>query len=514
MWSLYLVNAFQSSITGNLTPFVTSAFEEHSLLTVIYIVSNSMTAAVYIPMAKLLDVWGRAEGFITMAAISTLGLILMAVCTNLPTFCAAQVFYSIGFSGMIYCVDVITADSSSLKHRGLAFAFTSSPYIISAFAGPKAAKSFYEDISWRWAFGCFAIILPFVALPLFTLLKLNLRKARRDGLIVHEASGRTLTQNIIHYIQEFDLLGVILLASGLVIFLLPFTLADSAPSGWSTGYIIAMLVLGFFLLFLFILHERFLASQPFIPFSLLSDRSIIGGCLLSATYQVSYYCWASYYTSFLQVSINLTIAQAGYVMSTFDVVSGILLLFVGLLISKTGYFRWLLFIAVPLYIFGQGLMIYFRHPGTSVGYLVMCQIFISIGGSIIILCEQVAVLSAAKHQDIASVLAILSLAGWIGGAVGNTISGAIWTNSFSKALERLLPEDALPSLADIYGSLDTQLSYEVGSETRVAIQEAYAVAQKRMLIAGTAVMGLSLVWVFVIRNINVAKVQQTKGRVF
>jgi MFS family permease len=154
MWFLYLTNAFQSSITGNLTPYVTSGFEEHSLLTVISIVSNSMAAAVYIPTAKLLDLWGRAEGFATMVCFATLGLIIMAASTNLATYCAAQVFYTIGFGGMIYCVDVITADSSSLKHRGLAFAFTSSPYIITAFAGPKAAEGFYNNINWRWGFGC------------------------------------------------------------------------------------------------------------------------------------------------------------------------------------------------------------------------------------------------------------------------------------------------------------------------------------------------------------------------
>lgn len=204
MWCLYLVNAFQASITNNLTPYVTSGFEQHSLLTVIYIVSNSMSAAVYIPVAKMLDIWGRAEGFLVMTTLATIGLILNATVTNLPTFCAAQVFYSIGFGGMIYCVDVITADTSSLKHRGLAFAFTSSPYMITAFAGPKAAEGFYENISWRWGFGCFAIILPFVAAPLFFILKFNLRKAQRDGLLVPEEKPRSFLQKVWYYLQEFD----------------------------------------------------------------------------------------------------------------------------------------------------------------------------------------------------------------------------------------------------------------------------------------------------------------------
>jgi predicted MFS family arabinose efflux permease len=308
--------------------------------------------------------------------------------------------------------------------------------------------------------------------------------------------------------------GAFLLAAGLVIFLLPFTLADSAPNGWSSDYIIAMLVVGFVLLVLFGLHERFTAATPFLPFKLLTSRSVLGACLLSFTYQISYYAWNSYFTSFLQVVTHLTIAEAGYVSSTFDVLSGVLLLSVGLVISKTGYFRWLLFIAVPIYILGQGLMIYFRHPNTSVGYLVMCQIFIAIGGAIIILCEQIAVMAASDHQHIATVLALLNIFGWLGGAVGSTICGAIWTNSFPQALASMLPEDALESLQDIVGSLDVQLSYEVGTPARSAIEQAYGVAQKRMLIAGTAIMGLCLVWVFLIKNYNVAKMQQTKGRLF
>lgn len=172
-------------------------------------------------------------------------------------------------------------------------------------------------------------------------------------------------------------LGVFLFASGLTIFLLPFTLADTAPNGWSSGYIIAMIVVGFTLLILFGLHESYLAAAPFLNINLLSNRTVIGACCLCTTYQISYYCWNSYFSSFLQVVSNLSLAEAGYVGSTFDVLSGALLLGVGLLIRKTGYFKWLLYFAVPLYIFAQGLMIHFRKPDQYIGYIVMCQIFIS-----------------------------------------------------------------------------------------------------------------------------------------
>jgi MFS family permease len=105
---------------------------------------------------------------------------------------------------MTYCVDVITADASKLKNRGLAYAFTSSPYIITAFAGPKASNDFYYNINWRWGFGCFAIIFPIVAAPLFFVLKFNLRKAKTQGSLPKENSSRTLVQSIWYYSKEFD----------------------------------------------------------------------------------------------------------------------------------------------------------------------------------------------------------------------------------------------------------------------------------------------------------------------
>lgn len=115
-----------------------------------------------------------------------------------------QVFYTIGFGGMTFCVDVLTADISQLKNRGLAYAFTSSPYIITAFAGSKASEGFYYDISWRWGFGCFAIIFPIVAVPLFGILKFSVHKAKKIGTFVPRNSGRNVFQSIWHYIVDFD----------------------------------------------------------------------------------------------------------------------------------------------------------------------------------------------------------------------------------------------------------------------------------------------------------------------
>lgn len=514
IWLLYLVNAFQGAILYSLVPFVTSEFQSHSQLNVIYIVADIMTGVMYIPLSKVLDVWGRAQGFVAMTILAVLGMILMAAGKNFATFCVAYVFYSVGTGAMTYCVDVITADISKLKNRGLAYAFTSSPYMITAFAGPRAAEDFYEKINWRWGFGCFAIILPFVAAPLYFTLRTYLEKAKKEGILAEEKVERTLVQSIKHYAVEFDALGVFLFGAGLVIFLIPFNIAYEAPKGWESDYIIAMLVIGFVLLVSFFVYESKFAPVPMLNFGILTNRTIIGTCLLDAVYVMSYYCWFNYFTSFLMVVNNVTIAQAGYISNTFGVVSGVILFIVGYAIRKTGYYKWLLYFTVPMYILGQGLMIYFRRPDKPVGFLIMCQVFTSFGGSIFIIIMQVAVLAAVDHQHVAAALALLFVTGSVFGAIGGTISGAIWSNTFPSVLEQYLPDDVKPDVGTIYPDITAQLAFDVGTPARIAIQEAYAYSQTRMVAAGTALMALAFIAVLLIKNINVGKIKQVKGMVF
>jgi len=67
---------------------------------------------------------------------------------------------------------------------------------------------------------------------------------------------------------------------GWSLLLLPFNLVSSAPEGWKTGYIIAMIVLGVLCLAGFAVWEEYFATVAYLPFRFLKDRTIIGACLV------------------------------------------------------------------------------------------------------------------------------------------------------------------------------------------------------------------------------------------
>jgi hypothetical protein len=137
---------------------------------------------------------------------------------------------------------------------------------------------------------------------------------------------------------------------------------------------------------------------------------------------------------------------------------------------------------------GTGLMIYFPQPDSHYGYLIMCQIFLSIGNGFVIVCDEVAAMASTSHQYIAVVLAVTGVFSSVGAVIGGTVVSAIWQSIFPTALAKYLPAADLPDLEVIYGSLTTPLSYPVESDTRLAIQKAYGDAQTmcclRVLLSG------------------------------
>ncbi|KAL8760710.1 MAG: hypothetical protein Q9184_003112, partial [Pyrenodesmia sp. 2 TL-2023] len=410
IWLTYFVEGMLSGTTIALTPYITSAFALHSLTPTVAILSSVIGGVTNLTLAKILDVFGRPQGYLVCITIATVGLIMMAACNNVEAYAAAQVFYTVGNNGVQYSLGVFVADTSSLRNRGLMLAFATSPNMITAWLAGPISSAYLRGPGWRWCFGTFAILIPAICSPLFGLLVHNYYKAKKQGLVPARESHRTRWQSFLYYCREFDAIGLILLSAGVAIFLLPFNLYSLQAKAWRSPLIICLLVFGVVLLIAFAVWERLLAPVTFIPYSLLLDRTVLGACMLSATLFLSFYCWNSYFSSFLQVVNDLSVTEASYVTQAYTVGSVVCSLLVGLLIHYTGRYKPIcLYFGIPLSILGLGLMINFRQPDGNVGYIVMCQIFISFAAGTIIICDEIAIMAAASHQHVAVVLAVLGM---------------------------------------------------------------------------------------------------------
>lgn len=511
MWFIQFFTAYVSSTSSTLSPYVTSSFNEHSLTALTTVISSIVSGIWKLPYAKILNIWGRPFGLSLGVFIYVIGLILMASCNNVKAYCAAQTFFYVGSNSINFFITVFIADTSKLKNRGLFISYASSPWLITTWVYGYGINGITADggIGWRWAFGIFAILSPIVVSPLIILFVVYEGKARRQGLITPRPSRGNFVQTLHYYLREFDAIGLLILAAGLSLFLLAFNIYSYQAEGWKSPLIICFIIFGALLVVAFGMWEKYGATVTFIPWPLLKNRTVIFTYTMAASLYIGWYCWDSYFYSLLIVLFNQTEVHATWIANIYTMGSCFICILYGVALRYYGKLKiYSMFFGVPLTMLGVGLMIKFRQPDENIGYIVMCMIFIAFGGGVLVISEQTTLMAVSKQQDFPALLAVEAMIIAIGSAIGSTIAGAIWTGVFPVRLQANLPADAMSNFKNIYGDMQVQASYPVGSPTRDAINLSYGQTQRYMLIAAVCVYCITLFSTALWENVDVRKMKQ------
>ncbi|KAH8660023.1 siderophore iron transporter [Xylariales sp. PMI_506] len=514
IWFCFFILSMQLSISTNVMYYAYADFSSAPQISQAFILATVISGILQLPIAKVLNIWGRTEGLLVFLGVFIIGLIIMAACHGPSTFAAGYTLYWIGYTALNYILSIFVADTSDLRNRAFTYTFIGLPTVCTAFAGPMAAQAFLDHSSWQWAYGCFAIITFITFIPLAIVFKFYWRKAQKMGIFIKIPSGRTPMQSITHYFHEFDVVGGLLLMAAFVFLLLPFSLETYGLNSYSSASFITMIIIGVLLFPAFIIWEKYFARTHFIKWELFKNRTVLGACILSAIIFFNYYTWDQYFYYYVQVVYDFDASQAGYVAQTYNLTSTIWAILFGVWIRQTKHFKYgCLFFGIPLLILGAGLMIHFRGTDSGWQYLIMCQILIAVGGSTLVIGDEMAIMAASDRDGITMMIALLGIWSSIGGAVGYAAAAAIYANIFPGALLSRLPAADLADFDTIYlGGSSAQMLYPVGSDTRTAINYAWTETQKYECITATALCILAFPAVAMWKNYNVDK-KQVKGTV-
>ena len=270
-------------------------------------------------------------------------------------------------------------------------AFATSPYIVTTWIGGPMATKVLAGPGWRWGFGMWAIITPVVVLPLVILFGWEQYRAKKEGVVLPKDSTKSAFATVKDFVIDVDLFGLLLLAGGMALFLLPFALWQYQDDGWRSALVISMIIVGGFLVIAFVFWEKYFAPVTFIPFGLLTDRTVFFAGLMFLFVFANSLIWGSYFTSMLLVVWNTGVTKATYISNIYRVGSCFAGLVLGYLIRVTGRFKWVATIyALPLMLLGVGLMIHFRQASQTVGYVIMTQIFVAFAGGPMVIAGEMA----------------------------------------------------------------------------------------------------------------------------
>ncbi|KAF9269901.1 drug:h+ antiporter [Marasmius fiardii PR-910] len=476
------IYSLESQTTYSYLAFATSAFNDHSLIATIQVAQAVIIATFKPVIARLADITSRGVAYIVVLICYVVGYIVIASAKRVEAVAGGIVVYAIGYTGLQLLTQIIIADITVLKWRGLVSGLTSLPFVINAFIGANVSTSILTHSGWRWGYGMFAILVPAALAPLIVTLLWAERKAKKLDL-----APKIPKTSLFELVRLMDTFGLMLLGAGVALILLPLTLARSAENGWNNPSMIAMIVVGFVILFGFVVWERWV-EYPVIPGKFMKNRSVMLAAFIGFFDFVSFYLTFTYLYSFILVVKPWPLLDATYFVNTQSVALTVFGIMGGIIMRFAHRYKWTLVTGLAIRLFGVGLMIHSRGAQGSTAEVVWTQIIQGMGGGIAAITSQVGAQASVTHVDVAMVTAIVLLFAEVGGAVGNAISGAIWTNEMPSRLAVHLPNLNETERSQIFASISLiRDQYLEGSETRIGIVAAYSDVMRSLLIAATCI---------------------------
>ena len=434
--------------------------------------------------------FGRVELILVSVFFYVLGTIIEACSNNVQTFAGGAVLYQIGYTCVLLLVEVVIADITSLRSRLFFSYIPALPFIINTWISGNVTSAVLGTTTWKWGIGMWALIYPVCALPLIITLYLVGRRARKAGTLNAYKSpyqllgGRRLT---IKLFWQLDVIGVILLIAIFGLILAPLTLAKGQASQWQSGKIIAPIVIGIICVPVWIVWES-RAKHPIVPFHLLKDRAVWAALGMATMFNFAWTMQADYLYTVLIVAFNESIQSATRITSLYSFASVITGGLLGLVVFKVRRLKAFIVFGTVLFLVAFGLLIRYRGSPSSSGHsgIIGAQVLLGIAGGLFPYPGQASIQAATRHEHVAVITGLYLSCYNIGSALGNTVSGAIWTQVLPGRLDTNLAGFGNATLATgVFGDPFTfTAAYPVGTPQRDQVIDAYQYTQRLLCITG------------------------------
>lgn len=201
--------------------------------------------------------------FFTGTLIFEIGNIVAGTAQSSTLVIGGRVITGIGCAGMNAGVFIIISNIVPLHKRAIYISTIGSIYSVAAVIGPIIGGALAQSASWRW---CFYINLPIGGVAM--------------GCIVFFLDGKYLAhkeqKTFKDFLSEFDLAGTVLFAGSIICLLLALQWGGVTYS-WSSGRVVALLVVFAVSLLGFFLWMWYKGEKALLPLRIARQRSVAAG---------------------------------------------------------------------------------------------------------------------------------------------------------------------------------------------------------------------------------------------
>lgn len=457
--------ALDQGITYQFNAIAASAFSHHAELGAVNTATAIIRAISKPFLGKLSDITSRPATYIVVLVVYAVGFAVAASSTTLAAYIVGASFTAFGKSGLDLLSDIIVGDLTPLQWRGFWGAMLSTPFLVTTFINGQISEAFIPD-NWRWGLGMFAIMVPVLLIPAIWTLYGMQRKAEKLDMVSMGASGLSRREGVEirgaaaywafarRAAVEMDLIGLLLLGLSFSLILLALNLAPTADDTWRNPSIIAMLVVGFIILAMFVAFEIWVASKPLTPRRIIFNRAFLAALVVNVFNQMASAIRNNYFSSF----VYIIKPWSNYAWTIFISATTLTLCFLspvgGIIHRVTHRYKTLMVIGAVVKLVGYGITIDpDSRSTTSTARLAISQVFLGVGAWTVI-GARVGSQASVPHQDLSTVISVLSLWSTMASSVGSTIAATIWQDRMLGFMREECPPGTPEStLSSIYGSI-------------------------------------------------------------
>jgi EmrB/QacA subfamily drug resistance transporter len=411
MLGLFL-GALDQTIVGPALPTIVTQLNGNDLY-VWAITIYLLTSTISVPFwGKLSDIYGRKPIFMIGIVIFLVGSALSGLSQNMGMLILFRGIQGIGAGSLFPVALAVIGDLFTPKERGKYQGLFGAVFGIAFVAGPLIGGFLTENLSWHWIF--------YVNIPI--------------GIVALIVIQRLLpTVKTPSATRNFDVLGGVIFTIAMIFLLVGLTNKQSGD--WADPTIGGFILVGIIGTLLFIVAEA-RAKEPIVPLGLWRGRAYSATMVSVFFAAFAFFGAVVFLPRWLQVVAGFSPTNSGLGMLPLMVGLIASSIISGLIVARTGRYKWLIVGSVALMGVGVLLMTQLTKD-TPIPVLWMWMFIAGLGVGTTFSVPTIVIQNAVPFRELGVATSNLTFFRQIGGTIALSFVGTIFATSFQ---DNLIPQ--------------------------------------------------------------------------